>query len=73
MLTDVKIYSEVRLLKELKEGVDFLSTSKENIKENSVGTIIEIIDDEYVLVEFSNDDYEDPVHSVSIKDLELTH
>ena len=62
----IKQYDTIILLKDMIEGEDFLSSSKQTIKKGSIGTVVELLGDDKLLVEFSNTDYHDPVVSVPI-------
>lgn len=66
----IKLYDCVVLLRDLVEGVDFISPYHENIKAGSIGLVLELEDD-WATVEFSYEDYRNPVHSVDLVDLTL--
>ena len=62
----IKQYDTIILLKDMIEGEDFLFNSKQTIKKGSIGTVVELLGDDKLLVEFSSTDYHDPVVSVPI-------
>lgn len=65
----INLYDAVVLLRDLKYGIDFIGGENKDIVKGSVGLVIEEIDGETCLVEFSNEEYRDPVISVKYIDL----
>lgn len=49
----------------------FFKPEDEDFKAGSIGIVCEVIDEDYVFVEFDSDEYGDSVISVCIEDLEL--
>ncbi len=64
----LELYDTVELLETLVEGEDFISFSKQNIEKGSKGHVLELNGD-FALVEFSYDEYADPVVSVKMSNL----
>ena len=64
----IELYDTVELLETLVEGKDFISSSKQDIKKGAKGCVIELKKDN-ALVEFSYNEYSDPVVSVKISQL----
>ena len=64
----IELYDTVELLETLVEGEDFISSSKQDIKKGSKGCVIELNKDS-ALVEFSHNEYADPVVSVKISQI----
>lgn len=67
----INLYEDVVLLRDLKYGIDFIGGEKKDILKGSIGLVIEEIDDETCLVEFSSEEYRDPVTSVKYVDLAI--
>ena len=64
----IELYDTVELLETLVEGEDFISSSKQDIKKGAKGCVIELKEDN-ALVEFSYNEYSDPVVSVKLSQL----
>lgn len=63
------LYKEVKITRDLIYGKDFKGEKNSNIKNGSIGTVVDIIDDEWCSVEFfKHNDH--PVLSVKFVDLE---
>lgn len=70
-MAKINLYDEVLLLRDLKYGIDFIGGENKDILKGSVGIVIEEIDSETCLVEFSSKEYKDPVTSVRYIDLSV--
>jgi len=51
-MNNYKLNDKVQLLIDLIEGMDFVSSSKQNIKKGSIGVIVDVIDDSNVSLSF---------------------
>ena len=60
-----ELYDQIELLETLFEGKDFISNSKQDIIKGSKGYVIELQGDK-VLVEFSSNEYKDPIVLVDV-------
>ena len=69
-MKQIELYDTVELLETLVEGEDFISFSKQNVEKGSKGRVMELNGD-FALVEFSYDEYADPVVSVKKSKLKL--
>lgn len=68
---EIKEYAIVELLEDLIEGKDFVSPDKQSIKKGSKGTVLEKLENDAVLVEFSYKEYKSPVIAVKVNKLRV--
>jgi hypothetical protein len=65
----LELFDRVKLKKDIITGIDFLGEGNQIYKKGSVGVIVEIIQDT-LIIELSENEYDDNVIPVLIKDVE---